>query len=198
MRRALAAAALLAPGLLGCGGLRHIPDVSSEPNWRPLGQATVAAAAQLEPAPLDVPLRQLEMKGAFVAVFDIQDKSGRLSAQDIDGMTDYLASKLAEDGLFHVVPRDEIKKRILEQKKESYRACYEQSCQIEIGREMAAQKSLATTVVAIGSSCLVTAALYDLKKAATDATASSRGGCSADELIAQIEQVISKFRRMAR
>lgn len=181
-----------------CGGLRHIPAVTSEQSWRPLAAAPAAHSAALQPAPLEVPLRQVEMRGAFVAVFDIQDKSGRLSGRDIDGLTEYLASKLAEDGLFHVVPRDEIKKRILEQKKESYRACYEQSCQIEIGREMAAQKSLATSIAAIGSGCLVTAALYDLKKAATDATASARGGCGADEIIAQIEQVIAKFRRMAR
>jgi hypothetical protein len=190
---------LLAANLAACGGLSHIPDVRSEPDWRPL--AAVSGSGGMKTGDTStiavkntVSGGMTAMRGAFVAVFDIEDKSGRLSPSEIDGLTDYLANKVAEGGLFHVVPRDEIKKRLLLQKSKSFKKCYDQSCQIEIGREIAAQKTLTTTISRIGSSCVVTAALFDLRKAATDATASSRGKCGTDELVTQIENIIAKFR----
>jgi len=157
--------------------------VETEGAWRPL---TTAPPAATTPAPAH--------QGAFVAVFDIEDRSRRLKPSEVDGLTEYLAGKLAEGGLFHVIPRQQIKQRLLEQKKRSYRQCYDQSCQIDIGREMAAQKVLSTVIASVGSSCLVTVALFDLKKAATEVTASARGGCSADDLLNQIEQAVNKLR----
>lgn len=183
---------LLALAACACGGLSHIPDVKNETEWRKLADASTPAATS---GAADATAGEAAgVRGAFVAVFDIEDKSGRLKPGEIDGLTDYLANKVAEGGMFHVVPRDEIKKRLLRQKSKSYKSCYDQSCQIEIGREIAAQKTLTTTISRIGSSCIVTAALYDLRKAATDATASSRGKCGTDDLVSQIENIIAKFR----
>ncbi len=166
--RSLPALALLLVLLCpACGGLNHIPVVETEGAWRPL---TTAPPVATTPAPAH--------QGAFVAVFDIEDRSRRLKPSEVDGLTEYLAGK----------------QRLLEQKKRSYRQCYDQSCQIDIGREMAAQKVLSTVIASVGSSCLVTVALFDLKKAATEVTASARGGCSADDLLNQIEQAVNKLR----
>jgi hypothetical protein len=186
--------------LTGCGGIKHIPDARTETQWRTVAMAATKAApkAEAKPPPTEVPFRKISVRGAYVAVFDIQDKSKGLSKMEVESLTDYLATKVAEDGLFHVIPREEIKKRILSAKKKSYKSCYDQSCQIEIGREIAAQKTLSVNIAPIGSSCIVTAALYDLKKAATDATATTRGKCGTDALLAQIEEIIAKFRRMAK
>ena len=195
-------AVVLAALAAGCGGgLKYIQtNLRTESQWRPLEgtSAPVLAARRAEPPPTEVPLRKIDIRGKFVAVFDIQDQSKVLSRTELDGLTDYLAGKLAEGGLFHVVPREEIKKRLLEQKKDSYKQCYNQSCQIEIGREIAAQKTLSLKISPIGSSCIVTAALYDLKKAATDATATTRGTCAKDDYLSQIEKIVDKFRRMAK
>lgn len=198
----LAVIALLL-GSAGCSSdLKYInTNKRTEAAWRVLTQSDLAARAgggQSKPPPTEVPVRQIEIRGTYVAVFDIQDKSGKLERSELDGLTDYLASKLAEGGLFHVVPRAEIKKRLTSQKKASHKECYDQSCQIEIGREIAAQKTLSVSISPIGSSCIITAALFDLKKAATDATATSRGKCTSDAFLAQVEEVIGKFRRMAK
>jgi hypothetical protein len=181
-------------------GLKHInPATTSEGSWRPLGGSALAA---LQPAALTQPvepaIKPVDVGGSYVAVFDIADKTHRLSSTELDGLSEYLATKIAEGGLFHVVPRDEIKSRLREQQKQSYKECYEQSCQIEIGREIAAQKTLSVSISAVGSSCIVTAALFDLKKSATDATATNRGGCKSDDLLVQIEEIISKLRKMAK
>ena len=81
-----------------------------------------------------------------VAVFDIQDKGAGLSDQTRNRITDYLTSSLAATGAYQVVPRSALKERLKQQKKDSLKQCYEESCQIDIGRELAAQKSQLVTI----------------------------------------------------
>ncbi len=132
-------------------------------------------------------------KRVIVAVFDIEDRGADISAGMLGRLSDYLAMKLAATGAFQVVPRDQLKKRLVEQKKESFKQCYDQSCQIEVGKEMAAQKSLSTMVAKLGSRCVVTAVLYDLRKAASEGGASAKGGCSEDGIVETLEKVVEQL-----
>jgi outer membrane protein OmpA-like peptidoglycan-associated protein len=92
-----------------------------------------------------------------------------------------------------VVPRGQIKRRLAKQKVTSYRRCYDQSCQIEIGRELAAAKSLAPTLIKLGRRCIVTLTLYDLRRATTDRAASAEGGCSEDDFSASVRRAVGKL-----
>jgi len=91
----------------------------------------------------------------IVVVFSVEMKNLRMSRPEQDALsdylTDYLTGKLAGAGVFQVVPRDQLKKRLMKQKTRSYKECYDQSCQIELGRELAAEKTLATKVLKLGS-----------------------------------------------
>ena len=128
----------------------------------------------------------------IVAVFDMEDRGAGLSRDTLNNLTDYLAAMLTEGG-YQVIPRDQIRDRLKQQRKESYKECFDQSCQIELGKEMAAQKSLATKVLKIGKKCRVTGDLYDLKRAASERAATAGSGCSEDELLAAVEQVAAKL-----
>jgi hypothetical protein len=128
----------------------------------------------------------------IVAVFDMEDRGSGLGRASLDNLTDYLAALLAEGG-HQVIPRSQIKERLKEQRKESYRQCFDQSCQVEMGRELAAQKSLSTQLMKIGSVCRVTASLYDLKKAATEKAATAGANCTENELLLAVEEVGRKL-----
>lgn len=128
-----------------------------------------------------------------VAVFDIQLRGLKLSQMDRVSLSDYLASRLAESGKFQVIPRDQLVERLASQKRSSFKACYDQRCQIEIGRELAAQKSLASKIMKLGSKCTLTASLFDLRKATTDLAATAKGGCSIDDLTAAIDKIADKL-----
>jgi hypothetical protein len=130
-----------------------------------------------------------------VAVFDIEDKGAGLSDAVRSRLSEYLAMQLASTGAFQVVPRDQLKERLATKKRESYRDCYARSCQIEIGRELAAQKSLSTMVVKLGSRCVVTAVLFDLLKAASEGGASAKGGCSEDGIVTSLERMVRQLAR---
>jgi hypothetical protein len=127
-----------------------------------------------------------------VAVFDMEDRGAGLSKDTLNNLTDYLAAMLTEGG-YQVIPRTQIRERLKQQQTESYKKCFDQSCQIELGKEMAAQKSLATKVLKIGKKCRVTGDLYDLKRAASEKAATAGSGCSEDELLAAVEEVAAKL-----
>ena len=128
-----------------------------------------------------------------VAVFSIENRGSPLSKDELIALTDYLGTKLGEQGRYQIIPRQEIRKRLVEQKKASYKACYDQSCQIDVGREMAAQFTVSASISKVGRTCIITAAMYDLKKAATHKTATAKGPCTADDLLTAVEQIAAKL-----
>lgn len=129
-----------------------------------------------------------------VAVFDIEDQTNKLKREDILQLTNYLASQMAEGGIYKVVPGSQIKNQLTEKKKESYKSCYDQQCQIEIGRELAAQKLLATQILKVGTKCAVIATLYDLKSAATEKSNSEKCACTQDDFVAALEKTVAKLK----
>ncbi len=125
----------------------------------------------------------------IVAVFEIENRGTSLTKDELIALSDYLGNKFAEQGNYQIIPRDEIRKRILSQKEASYKACYDQHCQIEIGRELAAQFTVSSSVSKVGTICLVNSALYDLRMAATAKTATAEGGCTPEELFGALKKV---------
>lgn len=128
-----------------------------------------------------------------IAVFDIEDRGVGLSDEIRLRLSDYLAMRLAATGAYQIVPRDKLKERLTQQKTSSYKQCYAESCQIDIGRELAAQKSLATSIMKLGSVCMVTSVMYDLRKSASEGGASVEGGCTEDSIVSSIKELVTKL-----
>ena len=128
----------------------------------------------------------------IVAVFDMEDRGSNVDKLILGNLTDYLSSRLAEGG-YRVVPRDDIRARLKEQKTESYKECYDQSCQIELGRELAAEKTLSSKIMRIADTCQVTAVLYDLKKSATEKAANVEAKCDEASLLAAVKTIASNL-----
>ena len=111
----------------------------------------------------------------IVAVFELEDRGAGIPATTRENLTTYLMTLLTE--AYQVIPQAQIRDRLREQQKESLRECYDQKCQIELGRELAAQKTLAIQILKIEDKCQLMAMLYDLKKATTEKAANAEGGC---------------------
>ena len=112
----------------------------------------------------------------LLAIMDIQDKDDLLDAGMTDNLTEYLRGLLASTNRFVVIDRGRhastLKKLVKTEKKESYRTCYDRSCQVPLGRALAADKILITTVMKIGSKIVLKAEVVDL------ASEASNGGAS--------------------
>lgn len=139
------------------------------------------------------PRRALADKGPIVAVFDVQIRGGSTSDVSSGQVSTLLHSRLAELRHFRLVPRSSLRKRLKEQKRESYKLCYDESCQIEIGKALAAQKSLATRMTISDKRCLLSAVLYDLKSETSEAAAVVETPCSSQALYEAIGNLVRKL-----
>ncbi|MEL7367379.1 MAG: CsgG/HfaB family protein [Myxococcota bacterium] len=124
-----------------------------------------------------------------VAVFALQDATATLSNTDRIQLADYLSVRLVATGRFVVLPRSQLERVLREQKEASYQDCYDEACQIEVGKELAATHSLVTQVIRVGSVCAVAATLYDLRLQATEQAASYKGGCHPEALAEAMEKL---------
>ena len=128
----------------------------------------------------------------IVAVFDMEDRTATFDREILDNLTDYLSVKLAEGG-YQVIPRDQVRNRLVAAKKETYRECFDRSCQIEMGRELAAQKVLSAKILKVAGSCQLAASLYDLRKAATENAATAECRCDEASMGRAVQIVSTKL-----
>lgn len=128
-----------------------------------------------------------------IAVFGIEDGSKKLKANDLSQLTAYLSGQVASGGAFKVVPQDDLRAALTGKKADSYKACFDTACQIEIGKELAAEKTLHTRIVAIGSQCALTATVYDLRTSASDAAATEKAKCDVDSLVGALDRVVASL-----
>jgi hypothetical protein len=155
--------------------------------------ASLIASKTAPPTPPAPEAPVVRAKSSVVAVFDVQDASGKLDAALLDQLTEYLAAQLIELARFRVIPRAQLRSRLLEEKKSSYKSCYDESCQIELGKAVAAEKSLQTRLLKIGKNCAITATLYDLRSETTEAASSIEGDCSENGLMSNVKQLAQKL-----
>ena len=123
----------------------------------------------------------------IAAVFDLRVQGMQLDPAIKDGLTDLLVSRLAESGRVRVVPRHQVHKRLMEQKISSYRECYQRSCQVELGRELAANWSLAPRVTRVADSCTIALDLFGLRSATLAHSATAEGPCDPGGLKRSLE-----------
>ncbi len=109
---------------------------------------------------------------AKLAVMTLEDRTGDLSAQLIDDLTDYLRTQVARRGTFVVIDKsrqaEALKKVVGEARKESYKACYDEKCQIPLGQALSADTILRVKLTRIGSTYQLNAEVVDLAKEAVD------------------------------
>ena len=134
-----------------------------------------------------------EARAPRLAVFELELRRVRLSAEGARILRDYLSDRLAATGRYRVVPGDKTRSALNREQLRSQSNCFAKSCQIRIGRALAADRSLSTRVMRIGRRCTVTATLYNLETQVTEKGASAKAGCDEESLQAAIEQVVSEL-----
>jgi len=154
----------------------------------------LAELGRAKPAESAAPPPAKRLRQPIVAVFDIQDRTGTMKSRILDQLTEYLAAQVTQRAGFKVIPRGQLRRRLSAEKVKSYRRCVDQRWQIELGKAVAAQKSLATKLLRGGKQCALTALLYDLKTEATDRAASVKTDCNEEALLAGVEKLAAQLK----
>lgn len=127
-----------------------------------------------------------------VAVFPV-DARTEMDEKTLDALTEYLVTKLAETGRYRVVPRDELRRRLLDQKKASYEECVDESCRIELGKAVAAELAMSTRLLRVGTECALSSTVYDVRTETTEFGATVRTSCDEARLMDGVDQLIRKL-----
>ncbi|HOE82517.1 MAG TPA: SUMF1/EgtB/PvdO family nonheme iron enzyme [Myxococcota bacterium] len=129
----------------------------------------------------------------IIAVFEIERRGVPLKAATMANLNDYMYGRLASAG-FKLTPQSQVRERVVDLKRGSHKDCYDQSCQIELGKAVAADKSLSSRLIKIGDVCALQSQIYDLKTETTDAGAEAEGPCTVAGIKASIDLVVAKFK----
>jgi hypothetical protein len=129
----------------------------------------------------------------IIAVFDVEDVSNVFKKRVLNQLTIYLMNQVTIHAGFRVIPREQLKKRIAEQKGASYKKCFDESCQIELGRALAAQKTLSTQLLKVGKQCMVVSNIFDLKTETTEKAASAKTNCTETALVGALEAIAQQI-----
>ena len=78
-------------------------------------------------------------------------------------------------------------------KHSSYKACYDASCQIELGKALAASHILRSQITRFGSSCVLNAELFDLKQEVTVGASSANGDCEPEGFLKMCQSVVQNL-----
>jgi len=158
-----------------------------------IGDARAAAVSSAASKPAEAPVAA-KPAALIVAVFEVHDGSeGNVDKKTLAQLTTYLSARLSETAGWKIVPRDQLQVRLQDEKTKSFKECFDQTCQIELGKAVAAQKSLATTLLRVGDRCALTATLFDLKSETADRSTTVRTNCKDDDLMDAVDKISEQF-----
>ncbi len=109
-----------------------------------------------------------EEKKRKVAVIDILDTSATLDTAMLERATQYLWDRVVATKSFIVIARDRQKDAALALRKESFKECYDKTCNIQLAQRLAADTMLETRITNFGGQYVLSMSLTDLAKVAAD------------------------------
>jgi len=139
-----------------------------------------------------------------VAVMDIHDRSGKFSNDLLQNATEMMRGKLSSTGRFMVIDRssqqEQMKKILGQERKQSYEQNYDADTQIPLGKALAADSILRSTISCLGNDCMLNAELVDIAREASTRGGSERFTYSKTDmssLMSAIESVIEQVSDMS-
>jgi hypothetical protein len=165
-------------------------------NTKPAVNITASGSSTERPK---VPRTQISaaQKEWVVAVMNVET-SGKtpFDKNTLLALTDQVRVFLAERGA-RVVDRSTqdqaLKGMVDEEKKKSYQACVDSSCQIPLGKALAASHILRSTVAKFGKACATNGELIDLRSEVTVAAGSARSDCEEEALLYAAETLAEQL-----
>lgn len=137
-----------------------------------LGHATLAQAPALRP---------LDTEKWIVAAMDVRDVSGTIDATLVRSLSNQVRVETAQLGL-KVVERSTqaaaLESVVESLKLESYDGCYDEACQIPLGKTLAASHLLRSQVTRFGGTCVLNGEMIDLMTEVAVTAASVKADCS--------------------
>lgn len=128
-----------------------------------------------------------------LAVMEFEDRSKSLSKQMLSDATEYLRGALIAANKYIVIASERQSQAMVKNmKKESYKACNDKNCQIQLGQALSADTILRTTITRLGKTFVIASELIDLEKEATVVGAREKYDGSEESLSSALDNIAEK------
>lgn len=155
-------------------------------------EAEPAPAAVAAPPPAAPTPASAGPRGDWiVAVMGVASRA-KVNDTLLENVGSQLRITIATFGVRTVDPSAQAKE-IKALKQESYKGCYDDKCQIELGKALAASHILRTNVTKFGRVCVLNGELIDLKSEVAIGAASSQGDCTEEGFLTMIDEVAERL-----
>ncbi len=156
-----------------------------------------SGVAEIEPG-LKSPTDSIQANKAFsdkvpVAVLDIIDGDRMLRPNEWGALNELVHLDVAAKSNFVLIPRGEMRKVVKREQAQSYRECYDETCQIELGRELAAQKLVVAKILRTPARCSIGIQMLDLTSATYEATVADDVSCNYEAIEFGLKQLVSRL-----
>lgn len=103
-----------------------------------------------------------------VAIMRIEDKTKSINSSIIDSAEEFIRGELIASNIYFVISAERQNNEIMKtMKKESYKKCYERSCQIPLGKALSADTIIQGVITKFGKEYTLRLEMIDLAKEAT-------------------------------
>lgn len=126
-------------------------------------------------------------------MFDVEDHTRSLLEGEREHLSGYLAVALLEHGQVRLVPRSSIRAKLRDRKGRSYRNCCDETCQIELGKALAAQRAVQVAIFPGGEGCELGLTVYDLASETAMWGASVGSACGLSALLEGADALAQRF-----
>jgi hypothetical protein len=172
----------------------------------PPSAATPAGPSPSAPSPTPAPTERkrpsrttanANQQTWVLAVMDAETSGKKAFEKDtLLALTDQIRVFLAERSL-RVIDRSSqdaaMRSLVQEEKARSYKTCVDQSCQIPLGKALAASHLMRSTIARFGAQCATNGELIDLRSEVTVAAGSARSGCEEEDLLYAAEALAEQL-----
>lgn len=132
-----------------------------------------------------------QAKQKVLAVFDVEDRGTGLKGSTLRNINAYMADRLAAAAGLRVMSSERLRAAVAARRKRTRKGCLEPACQVQVGKALGAQLTLATRMMKIGSRCTVTGTVHDLRRRPAGRTLGvAKGACSADAVLTSADHVV--------
>ncbi len=165
---------------------RVVQAVARVPFEGRIAEKPEAASPPPAPPPADGPV-------PVVAVSPIAAAAGTLPAAQVRAASEVLARRFGERFGWRTAATEDALSDVRSAKEKSYEACFDEACQIELGKALAADKLLRASVVRLGAECVLSAALLDLRTETAERQASTAIACDGTGALGAIDALLGRL-----
>lgn len=181
-----------------CDQPREVVAEKDAPPPAPIAPTTVERPVAAMAAPPAAPKPKKGPRGDWVvAVMNVESrKEVDVGDTFLDNVVSQLRITIATFGVRTVdqgAQTRALEDQIGALKRESYKGCYDDKCQIELGKALAASHILRTNVTRFGRVCVLNGELIDLKAEVAIGAASAQGDCTEEGFLTMIDQVAERL-----